>query len=113
MFKTLFESKKLTIAAPELLIEMKNFIRKGSGYEANTGATDDCISSVLIIIRVLEEISKYEIEAFNTLYYVDDDSDYDDKEVGLPVIVGNSGIQSSGGFADPSDPSSFDPFLNF
>lgn len=112
-FKNLFEHKKLTIASPELLVEMKNYIRKGSGYEANTGATDDCISAVLIVMRILEEISNYEVEAFNTLYYLDDDNDYDDKEVGLPVITGNSGTHSSGGFADPSDPSSFDPFLNF
>jgi len=67
-FKDLIESNTMIIKSKILLEEMKNFVRKGSSYQAKSGSTDDCISGCLIVTRILTEISEYEEEAHDILY---------------------------------------------
>ena len=55
-----------------LLQELKEFSRRAGSYAARSGSTDDCVSAVLIIMRILEEISSFEQAAFDTLRHVDD-----------------------------------------
>jgi len=62
--REMFESGKITIKSQQLLFEFKNFIRTRTSYEAQPGGTDDCISALLIVIRVLEEIIQYNDEAY-------------------------------------------------
>lgn len=78
-FKEMIENKKLIIRSSILIKEMKNYIRKRQSYEAQTGSTDDSISAVLIVIRILENIASYDQDAFNKLYTYDpNDYDLDD-----------------------------------
>lgn len=82
-FREMIQRNQLHIRSPILLAELKSYVRKKGAYAAMTGATDDCISAVLIVVRLIEEISTYEQEAFDTLYSGDfsrwknDDDSYD------------------------------------
>jgi hypothetical protein len=67
-FKNFFERREMTILSPILFKEMKSYIRKGDGFEAQTGATDDCISAVFIIMRMLDDIAMYNPRAYDKLY---------------------------------------------
>lgn len=67
-FKQIFESKTLTIRSNTLLRELKSFTRHQGSYAAQVGATDDCVSAVLIVLRILQELASYDDKAFETLY---------------------------------------------
>ena len=80
-FKEMLENGSITINSLILLKELKNYVRYKGAYAAQTGATDDSISSVLIVMRLLEEIAQYEQAAFDKLYAGEydewDEKDYD------------------------------------
>jgi len=118
-FKQLLEKGKFGVYSKDLLTELKYFVRREGTFKAQIGATDDCVSAFLLITRMLGEIASYEQEAFDALYtlneegYLDDDLEYDEREEGMPMSIGGGGFgtaQVRGGFTDPNDPNSFDPF---
>ncbi len=92
--KEMLEKGTIKINSIILLKELKTFTRKAGSYAAQLGSTDDCISAVLIVIRLLEEISSYEQDAHSKLYQIEkndedwwsDGSSADDDDV-LPVII--------------------------
>lgn len=94
--KNMLERGKLTIKSKRLLAELKSYVRTGAAYAAQLGETDDTISAVLIVIRILEEISSYEQDAFDKLYSQEDEvedygnilagDDYDPDDEPLPII---------------------------
>lgn len=98
--KMLIEAGALPIHSMTLLKELKNFARSGKTYNAKSGSTDDCISAYLIILRILDDLSEYNEEAYEKLYAlaVDDTdawsvddiemiADDDTMDNGLPFIV--------------------------
>jgi len=74
--KEMIEKSTLQVNSKVLLQELKTFTRKGRSYEAQRGSTDDSISAILIVIRILEEIATYEQEAYDKLYAMDDDDEW-------------------------------------
>lgn len=70
-FKEMLEKGTIQIKSRILLQELKEFVRKNNTYTARRGSTDDNISACLMIIRIIEEISTYDQEAFNKLYNAD------------------------------------------
>lgn len=76
--KEMLEKGNITISSRILLAELKSYVRHGGSYRAQIGGTDDCISAVLIIIRILEEISSFEQDAYDKLYSVENDEWSDD-----------------------------------
>lgn len=66
--KELFEAGKIHINSPQTLKELKNFVRKKGSYEAQVGSTDDTVSTLLLLTRVLIEIAGHEQAAFDKLY---------------------------------------------
>jgi hypothetical protein len=66
--KEMLEKRTLTIKSNVLLAELKAYARSRGSYNAQTGSTDDSISAVLIIIRLLSEISQFDQDAFDKLY---------------------------------------------
>ncbi len=66
--KELVERNIIKIHSTILLTELKSFIRKAGSYAAQVGATDDCVSATLIMIRMLEEIASYDDRAYHMLY---------------------------------------------
>ncbi len=71
--KTLVETGRINIRSRELLQEMKNYVRKGGSYAAQIGSTDDAISSMMILMRMLVEIASFEDSAYQMFYSVNGD----------------------------------------
>jgi len=67
-FKEMLEHSNIVIRSQILLAELKTFIRHRGSYAAQRGSTDDCISAILVTIRILEEIATYDQAAYNKLY---------------------------------------------
>lgn len=72
IYKELIEGRHVTINSPQTIRELKSYVRKSGSYQAQVGATDDCVSAGLLLGRVLHEISAYEEDAFDKMYRVDD-----------------------------------------
>jgi hypothetical protein len=96
--KELLEKGKMTIKSHNLLAELKSYVRSKGAYAAQLGATDDSISSVLVVIRIMEEIASYDTAAYDKLYSADvaewGDEDWDGYEGGysdaddaLPIVI--------------------------
>ena len=60
-FKTLVESKKLTVNSRSLISEMKAFVAHGGSYAAKIGDTDDLIMASLLVTRMLQHLSDYHV----------------------------------------------------
>jgi intein/homing endonuclease len=61
-FKTLLESKKLTINSRSLISELKAFVANGGSYAAKVGDTDDLIMASLLSVRMIQELGSYHFE---------------------------------------------------
>lgn len=61
-FKTLLESKKLTIKSRSLISELKVFVAHGGSYAAKIGDHDDLIMASLLSIRMIQELGSYHFE---------------------------------------------------
>ena len=64
-FKTLLESKKLTIKSRSLISELKAFVAHGGSYAAKIGDTDDLIMASLLIVRMLQLVGEYHYDLDN------------------------------------------------
>ena len=58
-FKTLVESKKMTLNSRSLVSELKNFVALEHTYKAKIGETDDLIMASLLTVRMLQQISDF------------------------------------------------------
>lgn len=92
-FKEMVERDSLKIKSKALVAEIKNFVRARGSYAAKNGATDDLVMASLIAVRLLEEISTFDQDAYDKLYshaYLSDDGSslYDDGDYGLPMSFG-------------------------
>jgi hypothetical protein len=56
-FKTLVESKKLSIKSFGLISELKAFVAHGDTYAAKIGDTDDLVMASLLVVRVLQQLA--------------------------------------------------------
>jgi Terminase large subunit, T4likevirus-type, N-terminal len=71
--KNWVETKKLKIASKMLISELKNFIAKGSSFEAKIGETDDLVMSMLLAIRMMQAIQNFDASVDETLRNQDED----------------------------------------
>lgn len=83
-FKNLVEKNKngYVIRSPKLIFEMKNYVSNGASYAAKPGATDDLVSAMLIVTRVIKQLSEFEPEVFDKLYKEDSENFYDENAEG-------------------------------
>lgn len=58
-FKSLVESKKMTIHSKALISEMKAFVASGGSYAAKIGDSDDLVMASLLIVRMLAHLTEY------------------------------------------------------
>lgn len=121
LLKELIESGKMQIKSVDLITEFKSFVSKNNTYTAKHGSTDDLISAVLIIIRILDEISMYEEGVYEKIYKyaeIDEfslsDNNQQDNEPNTFFFTGGSVPEyyqsNMGALLDPNDPNSWDPF---
>jgi hypothetical protein len=91
--KEMIERDTMKVQSPALVAEIKHFIRKQGSYAAKSGATDDLVSASLIVVRLLEEISSFDQDAYDKLYAhsyfeVNSDTDgFDDNAEPDPFII--------------------------
>lgn len=68
LLKEMVSNRSIKIVSNQLLTELKSYIRKGGSYEAQVGATDDCIAATLIALRIMEEMASFDDNAYHKLY---------------------------------------------
>jgi hypothetical protein len=61
-FKTLLESKKLTVNSRSLISELKAFVAHAGSYAAKIGDTDDLVMASLLNVRMIQELGSYHFE---------------------------------------------------
>jgi len=87
--KGLIEKTKngFDLASETLIFELKNYVAKGGSYEAKSGATDDCVSALLGIARLIKRLSEYNDDAFKQVneYVNPEAEDTEDSWGGEPV----------------------------
>lgn len=66
-FKSLVETKRLTIASRNLLSELKNFVASGNSYAAKVGETDDLVMAAMLVIRMVQMLQSFDPELDNHL----------------------------------------------
>jgi hypothetical protein len=66
-FKTLVESKKMTVNSRSLISELKAFVAHGGSYAAKIGDTDDLIMASLLVTRMLQQLSDYHFDLENQI----------------------------------------------
>jgi len=77
------DNPKMTIKSKVLLTEFKFFVRTGASFAARLGITDDLISALLILIRVIQDAVDSGEEDYESIYEDMDDIDNDDDVFGI------------------------------
>jgi hypothetical protein len=80
-FKTLVESKKMTINSRSLISELKAFVAHGGSYAAKIGDTDDLIMASLLVTRMLQQLGDYHFDLENQI------RDHDEMIAPLPFFA--------------------------
>lgn len=65
--KQMIEGGIISLPSEMLVKEFKSFIVTRGSYAAQVGATDDLISALLIVIRLMDELATYEQRAFDIM----------------------------------------------
>ena len=76
------ETGKCEISSKNLLKELKTFIARGNSFSAKEGEHDDLVMALVLIIRMAQEVTKYEEDAYEFFDAAGDD-DYDDP---MPMV---------------------------
>jgi hypothetical protein len=77
--KNMIEKRGMTLTSDTLVKELKSYVRKSGSYMAQIGATDDCISAVLIVIRIVEEIANFDEKAYHMMYQFEQPESWKDE----------------------------------
>lgn len=82
-FKQWTETNKLHIKSKALLREVKTFIARGASYAAKDGETDDLVMATMLVVRMVQEISRYDENTFEDLR-----DSFGDDEYLAPMPIG-------------------------
>ena len=58
-FKSLLESKKMTIHSRSLISELKSFVASNNTYSAKPGEHDDLVMATLLSVRIMQQLASY------------------------------------------------------
>lgn len=94
--KEMVERGSFKILSIPLITELKNYVRSGGSYAAQTGANDDCVSAMLIMVRMIEQMSMYDADAFGMVY------NYGDME-SSPIKIDADDEYDRDPYNDPND----------
>ena len=75
--KQWIETDKMNLSSKNLINELKTFVASGTSYKAKQGETDDLVMSLVLAIRMVLIVSKYEEDTFEQVRETFDDEDYD------------------------------------
>lgn len=74
-FKTLIETRRMTIKSRPLLTELKNFVRGGGSYKGKIGVNDDLVMGALQVVRLLQICADWEEEIETNLKHTSNEDD--------------------------------------
>lgn len=79
------ETSKMTLNSKNLINELKSFIASGTSFKAKIGETDDLVMALILAVRMIQVVSKYDESTFDQIResFADDEDEYD-----LPMPVG-------------------------
>jgi hypothetical protein len=83
--KTFIENDKLKVNSRALISELKDFIAKGASFQAKTGRTDDLVSAMLLIIRMLTVMKDWDPNIYATFVQTSAEDHYDVKP--MPMFI--------------------------
>mgnify|MGYP003335875867 CR=1 FL=1 len=83
--KALVETKRMTIASKLLISELKTFVALGNSFEAKMGEHDDLVASLLLVVRVSEILSDWDIRISDSI--TSRDEFQEDYEPPLPIFI--------------------------
>jgi hypothetical protein len=86
-FKSLVESNRCTIRSKPLISEIKNFVSRGDSFAAKPGEHDDLVTACLLIVRMSQQISKWD-DATAEQFADQDLKDLEEILEPLPVVMG-------------------------
>ncbi len=58
-FKTLLESKRMTVRSKSLISELKAFVASGGSYAAKIGDHDDLVMATLLSVRMMQQLADF------------------------------------------------------
>ena len=82
--KTMLENDKMNISSAALISELKGFVATGSTYKAKVGETDDLISALLLVIRIMSVLKDWDPRVYNTFKSMENEADY---EPPMPIFI--------------------------
>ena len=82
--KTMIENDKMEINSGPLISELKGFVATGTTYRAKPGETDDLVSSILLVIRIMGVLQDWDPRIYNTFKSIEDTEDY---EPPMPIFI--------------------------
>jgi len=82
--KTMLENSKMIIHSAPLLSELKAYVASGHSFKAKPGESDDLISAVLLILRMMTVLRDWDPKVYNTFTTIDANEDY---EPPMPIFV--------------------------
>jgi hypothetical protein len=83
-FKSLLETKKMTIYSKPLISELKTYVASGVGFRAKSGEHDDLVSAVLLICRMAQVLADWDPSIYEKM------SERTEEEVlPMPIFVTN------------------------
>jgi len=84
--KHLIENDKLQIASGPLISELKGFVATAASYKAKPGETDDLVSAMLLVIRVIGVLKDWDPRIYNSFKSLREDEEY---EPPMPIFISN------------------------
>ena len=82
--KTMIENDKMTIFSGALISELKGFVATGSTYQAKVGETDDLISALLLVIRIMSVLKDWDPRVYSTFKSMENEDEY---EPPMPIFI--------------------------
>ena len=87
--KTMIENKKLVVHSKPLISELKGFVATGSSYQAKSGMSDDLVSSMLLVLRMITVMKDWDVNIYNSFTQIESGND-EDYEMPMPIFVSSS-----------------------
>jgi hypothetical protein len=85
--KTMVENDKMIINSAPLITELKGFIATGSSYQAKPGETDDLVSALLLILRMMTVLKDWDPRVYKTFNQIESDEDY---QAPMPIFISSN-----------------------
>lgn len=81
--KQWIENRKIHIKSKNLVREIKTFVATGTTYKAKSGETDDLVMATILVVRMIQVISKYDESTFEKVK----ESFDDDRHIPMPIGI--------------------------